>query len=55
MILKYEDQTYYELEICGLRRQLPVVRIGPDLWIASFVMMGTQSLWMSAARNWLIN
>lgn len=42
--MRYTGETSYELTICGLKRKLPVIRIGPDLWIASFVMLGDAQL-----------
>lgn len=40
MILKYEGQTHYGLDICGYKMQLPLVQVAPTLHIASFVMLG---------------
>lgn len=48
--MKYTGQTWYELEICGLRRTLPVVQVAPDIWIASFVMLGDTELVNTCAR-----
>lgn len=31
----YEGQTHHTIEICGIRRELPVRRVEKDLWIAS--------------------
>ncbi len=42
--MKYTGQTTYELEICGLKRTLPVIQVAPDLWIASFVILGDTQL-----------
>ena len=42
--MKYTGQTYYELEVCGLKRRLPLIQVKPDLWIASFVMLGDTQL-----------
>lgn len=44
MILPYAGQEYYELDINGFRRELPIVRVGDNLWIASFVMLGDVTL-----------
>ena len=41
--MKYTGQTYYELEVCGLKG-LPLIQVKPDLWIASFVMLGDTQL-----------
>lgn len=40
----YIGQTHYQLEVCGLKRNLPVIQVGDDLWIASFVMLGDTQL-----------
>ena len=42
--MKCTGQTTYELEICGLKRTLPVIQVAPDLWIASFVILGDTQL-----------
>lgn len=34
----------YTLEICGLKRELPVVQVAPNLAIASFVILGDTEL-----------
>ena len=35
---------YYDLKICGLSRQLPIVPLGPKLKIASFNLLGDGEL-----------
>ncbi len=35
---------YYNLKICGLKRQLPIVPLGPKLKIASFNLLGDGEL-----------
>lgn len=42
--MRYRGETTYELTVCGLKRTLPVIQVGPDLWIASFVMLGDTQL-----------
>lgn len=42
--MKYTGQTTYELTVCGLKRELPVIQVAPNLWIASFVMLGDTQL-----------
>lgn len=37
-------RKYYDLEICGLKRQLPIVKLSEDLTIASFVVLGDTEL-----------
>lgn len=44
MELKYEGQEFYDLEISGFHRRLPVVQVDDNLWIASFVMLGDVNL-----------
>lgn len=39
-VLKYEGQEYYELEVRGFRRKLPLVQVSPDTWIAYFDSLG---------------
>lgn len=50
MELAYRGQPYYELEVNGLRRRLPIIRVADDLWIASFVMLGDVELVNFCAR-----
>ena len=40
----------YRLEICGLVRELPIIRLNKKLSIASFVMLGDTELIEGAAR-----
>lgn len=35
---------YYKLKICGLERDLPIIKISDDLKIASFVLLGDAEL-----------
>ncbi|WP_394020108.1 phosphoribosyltransferase family protein [Anaerococcus cruorum] len=35
---------YYKLEVCGLKRDLPIIQISDDLKIASFVLLGDAEL-----------
>ncbi len=44
MELKYTGQKYYDLEISGFHRRLPIVQINENMWIASFVMLGDVNL-----------
>lgn len=43
-VIKYNGESVFDLELCGLRRPLPVVRISDSAWIASFVMLGDVEL-----------
>lgn len=42
--MKYEGQKSYTLTVSGLKRELPVLQVAPNLWIASFVMLGDAQL-----------
>ncbi len=42
--MQYTGQQYYDIQVCGLKRRLPVIQVGENLWIASFVMMGDAQL-----------
>jgi len=44
MELKYEGQEFYDLEISGFHRRLPIVKVADNLWVASFVMLGDVTL-----------
>ncbi|MCJ8172746.1 adenine phosphoribosyltransferase [Clostridium botulinum] len=35
---------YYELNVCGVKRNLPIIKINEDLAIASFVILGDTEL-----------
>ncbi|MDI3535262.1 MAG: adenine phosphoribosyltransferase [Thermosediminibacterales bacterium] len=35
---------FYSLEICGLKRELPIIEVAPGLSIASFVILGDTEL-----------
>lgn len=48
--LPYNGEEYYELRIGDIERRLPVVRINPTTWIASFVMLGDVRLIEHCAR-----
>lgn len=48
--MKYEGQEYYDIEIAGLRRRLPVVPITDSLWIAAFVLWGDVEMTNACAR-----
>ena len=48
--MQYQGQEYYEIEIAGLRRRLPVVPINDSLWIAAVVLWGDVELTNACAR-----
>lgn len=45
------DSKYYEMNILGCIRRLPIVRISDNLDIASFVLLGDAELVVKAARE----
>ena len=44
---------YYELEVAGLKRKLPICKISDDLSIAAFVIFGDVELTVNCARELL--
>ncbi len=48
--MRYEGQEHYEIDVAGLRRKLPIVRINDSLWIAAFVLWGDVELTNACAR-----
>jgi adenine phosphoribosyltransferase len=48
--MKYQGQEYYDIELAGIRRRLPVVPISDSLWIAAFVLWGDVELTNACAR-----
>ncbi len=40
----YAGQSSLNLSIAGVRRELPIVQLAPDQWIASFVLLGDTEL-----------
>jgi len=44
---------YYQLEVAGLKRNLPICRVTDDLYIAGFVIFGDQELTVACARELL--
>jgi adenine phosphoribosyltransferase len=52
MILKYNGEKEYILEVAGVQRKLPIIEIENDkLWIASFVMLGDSELNQKCAQK----
>lgn len=49
--MRYTGQKAYVLSVCGLTRELPVVQVDENLWIASFVMLGDVELVNVCAAN----
>ncbi len=48
--MQYQGQDYYDIEVAGLRRCLPIVPINDSLWIAAFVLWGDVELTNACAR-----
>lgn len=44
---------YYEMNIAGLDRKLPLCRVTDDFYIAAFVIFGDQEITVAAARDLL--
>lgn len=44
---------YYEIEIAGLKRQLPLCKVTDDLYIGAFIMFGDTEITEVAARELL--
>jgi adenine phosphoribosyltransferase len=42
--LPYRGQASYTLSVAGVERELPLVELAPDVWIASFVLLGDTEL-----------
>lgn len=49
--MKYDGREFYEIEVAGLRRRLPIVPISDSLWIAAFVLWGDVELTNACARE----
>jgi len=49
--MKYNNEKTYNLKLAGLTREIPIVKIGENLWIASFVMLGDTELNYRCARE----
>src|SRR6056297_1184257 len=43
-LVEYKNQEYYDIDIRGMTRRLPVVKVNDNLWIASFVILGDVEL-----------
>ncbi|MEM3134056.1 MAG: hypothetical protein QXR32_07820, partial [Candidatus Caldarchaeum sp.] len=49
-VLKYDGRPYYELVIRNFRRQLPLLQVSPDTWIAYFDSLGDREFIEHCAR-----
>lgn len=43
--------NYYELNLCGIKRNLPIIEVSKNLDIASFVLLGDQEICTLSAKN----
>ncbi|MEM4305974.1 MAG: phosphoribosyltransferase family protein [Candidatus Caldarchaeum sp.] len=50
LILEYDGRPYYELEVRNFRRQLPLIQVSPDTWIAYFDSLGDREFIEHCAR-----
>lgn len=48
---KIIDENFYEIEVAGIKRKLPLVKIADNLEIASFVLLGDTELTKIAAEK----
>ncbi|MEM2985948.1 MAG: hypothetical protein QXZ71_02705, partial [Candidatus Caldarchaeum sp.] len=39
-VLEYDGRAFYELVVKEFRRQLPLIQVSPDTWIAYFDSLG---------------
>lgn len=44
-------KKYYDLNICGLKRRLPIVKLSDELTIASFVILGDTEIVETCAKE----
>ena len=44
-------EKYYQLDVAGLTRQLPIIKVSENLAIASFVLLGDAEMTTSAAKE----
>lgn len=43
-VVPYTGQEFYELDVKGFKRRLPLVQVSPDTWIAYFDSLGDREL-----------
>ena len=46
----FEMDQYYEMNVAGLTRQLPLCKVSDDLYIGAFVIFGDVELTVNSAR-----
>ncbi len=49
--MEYKNQDHYDIDIRGMKRRLPVVKVNDSLWIASFVILGDVELTSHCANE----
>jgi len=49
-VLPYTGQEYYELDVQGFKRRLPMVQVSEDTWIAYFDSLGDREFLSHCAR-----
>lgn len=45
--------SYYEIDICGVKRKLPLCKVSDDFYIAAFIMFGDVEITQTAAKELL--
>ncbi|MEM0445605.1 MAG: adenine phosphoribosyltransferase [Nitrososphaerota archaeon] len=50
VILPYQGREYYEIEVAGLRRALPLLKVSDDTWIAYFDSLGDREFLSKCAE-----
>jgi len=49
-VLPYDGREYYELDIAGLKRHLPLIQVNDDTWIAYFDSLGDREFISHCSR-----
>ncbi|MEM2550364.1 MAG: adenine phosphoribosyltransferase, partial [Nitrososphaerota archaeon] len=49
-VLPYDGREYYELNIAGLKRNLPLLKVSDDTWIAYFDSLGDKEFISHCAK-----
>lgn len=51
VILPYQNREYYEIEVEGIRRRLPLLKVSSDTWIAYFDSLGDREFISKCAEK----
>lgn len=51
VILPYQNREYYEIEVEGIRRRLPLLKVSEDTWIAYFDSLGDREFISKCAEK----